>query len=152
VGKITKFMPYEDLKIQDWLVDKETGYLRHKVKQDAITPEQKVSFLEALLRLGSEAAAAKFAGFNHRALPVHKRADAQFREDHAATLQEMANTLEGVMYLNAQQPKGTLDRFGWLRAHYPKKWSPKSQQDATIDKKSIDALWEGIQQDKKEKA
>lgn len=137
-----------ELKLKDWVVDERTGYLRHSSNPTAITPEMKESFLDALKKLGSEAAAAKFAGFSHRILSVHKRADRQFREDHALCLEEMSNTLEGVMYLNAQQPRGTLDRFGWLRAHFPKKWNPKFLPNDKDSKKVIDALWEEIKTEK----
>lgn len=109
----------------------------------------KESFLEALKTLGNEAKAAKFAGFSNRILSTHKRADRRFREDWELTLQEMANNLEGVMYLNAQQPKGTLDRFGWLRAHFPKKWGKYQEENKDV-KKTIDDLWKEVESEKKD--
>lgn len=138
-----------DLNLKDWIIDERTGYLRHPTNQRAITPEQKETFLEGLKTLGNEAKAAKLAGFNPRVLSTHKRADRKFREDWELTIQAMANVLEGVMYLNAQEPRGTLDRFGWLRAHFPKKWNPKFIDSNDKDqKKVIDELWEEVHKEK----
>lgn len=141
-------MQYE-LKLSDWVVDSRTGYLRHKNMASAVTPEMKELFLEAFVKLGTAAGACKVAGFGLRLLPIHKRADKKFNEDYNLALQEMADTLESVMYLNAQQPRGTLDRFGWLRAHFPKKWNPKFLQDDKDTKKVIDQLWSEIESEKK---
>lgn len=139
-----------ELRIKEWVIDERTGYLRHPTNDKAITPEMKETFLEALKKLGTASGAARFAGFSPRLLSVHKRADLQFKQDYDLALEEMAHTLEGVMYLNAMQPKGTLDRFGWLRAHYPKKWNPKFIDGDDKDaKKAIDSLWKEIHTDKK---
>lgn len=138
-----------ELNLKEWKIDERTGYLYNPIRPNSVTPEQKELFLEALQKLGSASAAAKFAGFAPRVLAVHKRADRKFQEDFNITLQAMADTLEGVMYLNAQQPRGTLDRFGWLRAHFPKKWNPKFLADEKDTKKVIDQLWEEAQRDTK---
>ncbi len=138
-----------ELNPKEWAIDERTGYLKNIVRQEAVTPEQKETFLEALQKLGTAAGAAKVAGFSQRVLAVHKRADKKFNEDYQLVLQAMADTLEGVMYLNAQQPRGTLDRFGWLRAHFPKKWNPKFLQDDKDAKKVIDQLWAEFQKDGK---
>lgn len=138
-----------DLNPKEWVIDQRTGYLRNHVRKDAITPEQKELFLEALQKLGTASGAAKLAGFSARVLSTHKRGDRKFNEDYNLTLQAMADTLEGVMYLNAQEPRGTLDRFGWLRAHFPKKWNPKFIENDKDAKKVIDQLWNEIESEKK---
>lgn len=142
-----------DLNPSFWEKDPETGYLRNKKDPNAITPAQKAMFLEALKKLGTVSGAAKFAGFSPRLISTHRRGDAKFNEDFNLALEEMAHTLEAVMYINAQTPRGTLDRFGWLRAHFPKKWNPKiAGEDDKEVKKTIDRLWnEAVSKDNGEK-
>ena len=138
-----------ELNLKEWVIDERTGYLRHATNLRAITPAQKETFLEGLKTLGNEARAAELAGFSARMLPIHKRADTKFREDFQITLQAMANNLEGVMYLNAQQPKGTLDRFGWLRAHFPRKWGKYQEENKDV-KKTVDQLWAEVEKEHKD--
>lgn len=138
-----------DLNLKEWTIDERTGYLRNTIRVNAVTPEQKETFLEGLKTLGNETKAAKLAGFTPRILSAHKRADRKFKEDFDAVLKEMANILEGVMYLHAQDPhKGFMDRMAWLRAHYPNKYNPKFLQNEKDTKKVVDDLWQEIQKEK----
>lgn len=141
----------EDLNLDFWKTDEKTGYLYHPTNLKAITPENKLMFLDAFKKFGNQAKAAESVGFTHRILSTHLRADKQFSKDYQQTLLEMKSVIEGVMFLRAQKDNGFMDRMAWLRKHFPKEYDPKTiaSQSDKPNKDKIDELWKEANQRKK---
>lgn len=138
-------MPQNELSITNATVNPETGFLEFHPDysgKKSFNSEAKVNFLKSFELIGNQAQAMEAAGFSHRILPSHLKVDKEFAAAFRAALESMEYKLTGTMYQNGLTPRGTLDRFGWLRAHNPAKWAPKAaSSDYKPDKEKINDLF-----------
>lgn len=135
-------MAQHPIKATNATIDPETGYLA--IANSPFTPSLKKLFLETYEKTGNQAKGMEAIGFSHRILAGHLAVDKKFMEDYRDTVRKMVSALEATMYQNALLPKGTLDRFGWLRAHAPEKYSPKAtiEHKSSTDKSKMESLYE----------
>lgn len=123
-------------------IDPITGFV--SFEGHPFTAKAKAAFLNIFEKTGDEALAMKSVGskYSKKLLTAHKTYDKVFGEAFTDMVSAMVNKLEGTMYTRGLDPKGTLDRFGWLRAHAPEKYAPKpSKEDESTEKKKLEELY-----------
>ncbi len=125
-----------ELKLDRAIADPQTGFLSFPNPNgtSGFGPPEKLLFLETYQKTGNLAKAAKLVGVSVRIISSHMAADKAFKAAYDETLEAMVNELEQTMFERAKDPKGTLDRFGWLRAHKPGKYGPKSNPEGSGSK------------------
>lgn len=116
-----------DPKIENGIVDPATGFMSFPPGggKSGFGPTEKMLFLENYKKTGNFSKAAGLVGISTRIIGGHLRVDKAFKAAYDDTLEAMVNELEQTMFERAKDPKGTLDRFGWLRAHKPGKYNPR---------------------------
>lgn len=121
--------------------DPKTGYLIVSGGTSVFTPDLKTQFLKAYEETGNQTAAARAIGIGARTVRYHLKADKQFKADYDSTLEAMKHRLESTMYQQALTPRGTMDRFGWLRKHFPDEYNPKATIEHKEDKNKLENLY-----------
>jgi hypothetical protein len=123
-----------ELTGKDLVVDPETGYLYHPTRTDGLTPERKKAVLKLLADgMGIEQAIHE-VGVGIGQWYRHVALDKRLRQDCEAWKKAWAYRVEGVLANCAIDPKKTLDRLAYLRAHLPDVYNPvqKLEQQITI--------------------
>lgn len=122
--------------------DPVTGYLT-PTHQGALTvfgSDSKVKFIELFKQNGDLGTSCESLGVSYQTMRDHVKADEAFARDMNIALSQMEDKITGVMYRQALTEKGTMDRFGWLRAHNPSKWNPKTQITVNSSEASVNEL------------
>lgn len=121
---------------REMAVDPETGYLQatEGYKLAGFTAALKVRFISAAKKLWPNVSAiCQIVGIHPGTFQNHYKADVKFREDLELVKAERLDLLEGVMFDNATQPRGFLDRIATLKAHRPERWNPDYRMTITHD-------------------
>lgn len=131
--------------------DDKTGYLTPNYQGSAVVfgAESKTRFIKLFEELGDLSKACETVGVSYQTMRDHFKLDEAFARDLQISLHKMEARLTGVMYQKALQENGTMDRFGWLRAHNPGKWNPKTQITVNQDNSSLDELFTRLCNEKK---
>lgn len=128
--------------------DPETGYLTptHQGGGMIFGSDSKKRLLEVYEAEGNIAKACDTVGISSHAFYEHLHKDEAFARDYRITIKRMASNLESSMYKKALEANGTMDRFGWLRAHDPQKWNPASKVVVSQDNSSTEALFSKLKE------
>lgn len=128
--------------------DERTGYLtpQHHGSLTVFGSESKERFIKLFEECGDLSKACDTLGVNYSTMRDHVKLDEAFARDLNTTLSRMEQRLTGTMYKKALEPNGTMDRFGWLRAHNPQKWNPKTNVVVSQDNSNMEQLFSSLKE------